>query len=299
MGILGSYDGLLGPGVGATLDLSGEESVSGILSLKPAESKRLIAKAVVKLPEMQWALEHGKIIVSMGTTNAFIAEELLGQPVSKYNYAAGFISDRLDSTDEVERILPYMWDKGQLVEVPTEVIYREGPTQGFLRQFGAGDVFIKGANAVDPFGNAAVFTGNNLGGTCGGHMGVLWARGAHLIVPVGLEKLIPSVVVASRKAGIERLKYATGQKVGLWPIVNATVVTEIQAFQVLCGVKATHVGSGGIGGGEGSVILVVEGKDEDVARAFRLVESVKGEEPVRVRRGEMLGTLEMRKRQGK
>jgi len=299
MAILGSYDGLLGPGVGATLDLSGEESVSGILSLKPAESKRLIAKAVVKLPEMQWALEHGKIIVSMGTTNAFIAEELLGQPVSKYNYAAGFISDRLDSTDEVERILPYMWDKGQLVEVPTEVIYREGPTQGFLKQFGAGDVFIKGANAVDPFGNAAVFTGNNLGGTCGGHMGVLWSRGAHLIVPVGLEKLIPSVVVASRKAGIERLKYATGQKVGLWPIVNATVITEIQAFQVLCGVKATHVGSGGIGGGEGSVILVVEGKDEDVARAFRLVESIKGEEPVRVRRGEMLGTLEMRKRQGK
>ncbi len=298
MVLQGSSGGLLGPGVGAKLDLSGEETVSGILSLKPAESKRLIAKAVVALPEMRRAWENGKIIVSMGTTNAFIAEELLGKPVSKYNYAAGFIADRLDNTDEVERILPYMWDKGKLVEVPLEEIFRQGPTQGFLKQFGAGDVFIKGANAVDPFGNAAVFTGNNLGGTCGGHMGVLWARGAHLIVPVGLEKLIPSVVLASRKAGIDKLKYATGQKVGLWPIVNATVITEIQAFQVLCGVQATHVGSGGIGGGEGSVVLVVEGKDEAVADAFSLVEKIKGEEPVRIRRGEMLGTIALRQQAG-
>lgn len=290
---------MMGPGVGASLDLSAGETVSGILSLKPAESKRLIAKAVVRLPEVQWALRHGRIIVSMGTTNAYVAEELLGQPVSKYNYAAGFVADKLDQTDEPERILPYMWVKGEVVEVPTEEILAQGPTRGLLMQFQAGDVFVKGANAVDPFGNAAVLTGNDAGGTCGGHMGVLWARGAHVIVPVGLEKMIPSVVLASRKCGIERLKYSTGLKVGLWPIVNGTVVTEIQAFQVLCGVKATHVASGGIGGGEGSVVLVVEGKDEDVVRAFQLVESVKGEEPIRVRRGEMLGTLEQRKLQGR
>jgi hypothetical protein len=166
-------------------------------------------------------------------------------------------------------------------------------------QFGAGDVFIKGANAVDPHGNAAVLTGNNTGGTCGGHMGVLWARGASVVVPVGLEKLVPSVIDASRVGGTDRLKYSTGLKVGVWPIVNATVVTEIQAFQVLCGVKATHVASGGIGGGEGSVVMVLEGKDEAVADAFALVESIKGEPAVRVAKGENLGTLELRKRQGK
>ena len=284
----------LGPGVGVELDLSGVESVSGILSLKPHESKRLIAKAVVELPIMQHALAHGRIIVSMGTTNAFIAEELLGEPVSKYNYAAGYVGNELENTDEDERILPYMWYKGQVVHVPTEEIYAQGPTRGQLMQFGHGDVFIKGANAVDPYGNAAVLTGNNTGGTCGGHMGVLWARGAHVVVPVGLEKLIPSVVQASRKCGIERLAYATGQKVGLWPIVNGVVITEIQALQVLCGVKATHVASGGIGGGEGSVILVVEGTDDQVARTFDFIKTIKGEEPVRVRRGEMLGTLKQR-----
>lgn len=298
MAALGSYDGL-GAGVSALLDLSGREVVRGILSLKPAESKRLIARAVVRMPEMQRALEQGRVIVSMGTTNAYIAEELLGQSVSKYNYSAGYVADRLEQTEENERILPFMWDHGKVVEVPTEEIYAQGPTRGLLMQFGAGDVFIKGANAVDPYGNAAVLTGNNTGGTCGGHMGVLWARGAQVIVPVGLEKMIPSVVEASKKCGIDRLKYSTGLKVGLWPIVNATVVTEIQAFQVLCGVTATHVASGGIGGGEGSVVLVLEGEDEQVARAFELVEGIKGEEPVRVRRGEMLGTLEQRKLQGK
>ena len=296
---MSDWKGRLDLGVAAPLDLSGEESVSGILSLKPAESKRLIAKAVVKLPAMRRALEKGKVIVSMGTTNAFIVEELLGEKISAYNFAAGFVADTLDQTDEPERVLPYIWVDGELVEVPTEEIFRQGPTRGTLLEFGTGDVFIKGANAVDPDGNAAVLTGNNTGGTCGGHMGVLWARGATTIVPVGLEKMVPSVIAASRVGGTDRLKYSIGLKVGIWPIVNATVITEIQALQVLCGVKATHVASGGIGGGEGSVVLVLEGTDEVVADAFRLIEGIKGEPPVRVARGENLGTLELRKQQGK
>jgi hypothetical protein len=288
----------LGPGVAAELDLSGEELVSGILSLKPAESKRLIAKAVAKLPIVRRALENGRLIVSMGTTNAYVAEELLGESVEKYNFAAGYVSDQLDQTDEVERILPFMWVKGKVHEVSLDEIFAQGPTRGLLMQFEAGDVFVKGANAVDAYGNAAVLTGNNTGGTCGGHMGVLWARGAHVVVPVGLEKMVPSVIQASRKCGIERLKYSTGLKVGLWPIVNGVVVTEIQAFQVLCGVKATHVASGGIGGGEGSVVMVLEGKDEAVAQAFRFVESIKGEPPIRVRKGELVGTIEQMKARG-
>src|SRR5512141_3251492 len=104
----------LGPGVDAELDLSGDEIVSGILSLKPAESKRLIAKAVASLPIVRRAKEHGRLIVSMGTTNAFVAEELLGESVEKYNFAAGFVSSELDQTDEAERILPFMWVKGQV-----------------------------------------------------------------------------------------------------------------------------------------------------------------------------------------
>ena len=101
-------------------------------------------------------------------------------------------------------------------------------------------------------------------------------------MPVGLEKLLPSVSEASRQGGILRLKYAMGLKVGLMPVVNATVVTEIQALRILAGVEATHVASGGIGGCEGAVTLVVEGHDEVVRKAFEVVEGVKGEKPVLV-----------------
>jgi hypothetical protein len=68
----------------------------------------------------------------------------------------------------------------------------------------------------------------------------------------------------------------------LKPVGNATVVTEIQALRFLAGVKATHVASGGIGGCEGAVTLVVKGTDEGVRRTFEMVEGVKGEKPVLV-----------------
>ena len=66
------------------------------------------------------------------------------------------------------------------------------------------------------------------------------------------------------------------------PVVNATVVIEIQALRILAGVKATQVASGGIGGCEGAAAPVVEGTDEAVRRAFKVVEGVKGEKPVLV-----------------
>ena len=66
------------------------------------------------------------------------------------------------------------------------------------------------------------------------------------------------------------------------PVVNAIVVTEIQALRILAGVKATHVASGGIGGCEGAVALVVEGPNEAVRRAFEMVKGFKGEKPVLV-----------------
>ena len=68
----------------------------------------------------------------------------------------------------------------------------------------------------------------------------------------------------------------------LMPVVNATVVTEIQALRILAGVEATHIASGGFGGCEGAVALVVEGTDEAVRRAFEVVEGLKGETAVLV-----------------
>jgi hypothetical protein len=249
-----------------------DNQVSGILVLTPAESKRLIAKAVVAMPQVKRALEKGRVIIANGTTTAFVAEEILGRPVSKYRYAAGYIGEgKLAATPPELRTDPYVLVDGRPVDVPAKEM---------IQEFEADDVFIKSANAVDAEGHVGVLMANEKGGTIAMALGPVMARGCHLIVPVGLEKLVPSVTEASHKGGILRLKYAMGLKVGLMPVVNATVVTEIQALRILAGVEATHVASGGIGGCEGAVALVVEGTDEAVQKAFEVVGGVKGERPV-------------------
>jgi len=259
------------PGI-AAMGIEGERGVSAIFALTSSESKRLIAKGVAALPEVQRAYRQGWLVIGRGTTNAYVAEEILGVKVPKYNYAAGIICDgMLTVTKREERLLPYVLYKGQPMDMTTD---------DAAKQFGADDVFIKGANAVDPEGNAGVLVADDKGGTIGGALGCLAARGSYLIVPVGLEKLIPSVPEAARRCGIKRFKYALGEPLGLVPLVAAKVITEVQALAILTGVKATHVASGGINGSEGAVTLVIEGTDEQVQRAWELVRSIKGEPPV-------------------
>jgi hypothetical protein len=256
---------------GAPLDDSAEdEVVGGVMTFTPAESKRLIAKAVVAMKPVRRALEKGRVIVASGTTDAYVAEEILGRPVPRHHYIKGNISSgRLCSTGRSDEwIKPYVFVDG----VPVEAELADA-----IKELDGDDVFIKGANAVDADGNAGILMANSMGGTIGAAMGAVVSRGTHLIVPVGLEKLIPSVLAAAGKTGIKRLKYPSGGTVGFMPVIGATTVTEVQALSILAGVKATHIASGGIAGSEGSVVFVVEGPDSRVRAAFELWESLKGE----------------------
>ena len=57
-------------------DLSNTARVKqGVIVLTPSESKRLLAKAVVSLPEVQWAYAHGRLAVTSGATDCFVLEE--------------------------------------------------------------------------------------------------------------------------------------------------------------------------------------------------------------------------------
>lgn len=47
--------------------------------LTPAEARRLIAKTVIQMPEFQKAWKEAYVLLAGGTTNAFIAQELLGR----------------------------------------------------------------------------------------------------------------------------------------------------------------------------------------------------------------------------
>ena len=249
-----------------------DDRVHGIVVLLPSESKRLIAKGVLATPEVRRALKSGLFVISRGTTTAYIAEELLGVTLNKANCTAGIVTDRrLSVTVTEDGIGPWVFRNGASSKEPADEA---------LKQFGARDVSVKGANAIDPQGNVGVLAANDLGGTIGAVWPVVAARGSHLIVPSGLEKMVPSVIEASWVCGNRLFKYVMGTRVALMPVVNAKVVTEIQALEILTGVHAVHVASGGVGGSEGAVVLGLEGADATVKRAFELVQSVKGEPPV-------------------
>ena len=249
-----------------------DDRVHGIVVLVPSESKRLIARGVLALPEVRRVLEEGLFVISRGTTTAYIAEVLLGVTLPKANCTAGIVTDsRLSVTIPQEGLGPWVFRRG----VKTEESAEEA-----LKQFTATDVSVKGANAIDPQGNVGVLAANDFGGTIGSIWPVLAARGSHLIVPAGLEKMIASVVDASWACGNKLFKYVMGTRVALMPVVSARVVTEIQALEVLTGVHAVHVASGGVDGSEGAIVIALEGSDATVKRAFELVQNVKGEPPI-------------------
>ena len=244
---------------------------AAMISLVPAESKRLIARAVVALPEIQAAKKKGRIYVRVGTTNAFIAEELLGIKFNKAEYTSGIItSGELATNNSDKKIGGLLLINGE----PTELGSADP-----IADFDAGDVLIKGANAIDPEGNAGVLIGSEVG--IGSNQAVFTLRGFHLIVPVGLEKLVASVPqIANRVPGILRTKYCTGMPVAFFPIINGKVLTEIQALRVLCGVSAYHMASGGVGGSEGSVVLSALGSELQIENMMNLIKSIKDEPQV-------------------
>ncbi len=53
------------------------------------------------------ALEQGRVIIANSTTTAYVAEEILGQPVDKYWYAACYVApDGLATTAGERRLAP-------------------------------------------------------------------------------------------------------------------------------------------------------------------------------------------------
>ena len=246
-----------------------DDRTHALVNILPREGKRLIARGVLALPEVKRALENGWFVVSRGITPSYILEELTGQDYDTANCTAGIVTEgRMASVLEDDRLGPWVFKDGTLDETPAPVV---------LDQFTAYDVSVKGANAVDPDGNIGVFAADKAGGTVGGIWPTITARGAHWVAPVSLERLIPSVIEAARHCGNHLWDYTMGQSAGFMPVVNALVVTEIQAIELLTGVTAVHVGSGGVAGSEGAVMLALEGEHDVVLKAFELIEAIKGE----------------------
>ncbi|HIU77174.1 MAG TPA: hypothetical protein IAC62_14895 [Candidatus Pelethocola excrementipullorum] len=245
------------------------------ITLTPSESKRLIAWGVKALPSVQNAFRNHRIILAGGTTNAFLLEELLGEKMEKKStYTLGLIKDGKTGTSVEEgRVHPVVITKGKPEDKAVH-------WKSFLPDLEVGDVFIKGGNAVDHTGLAAVLAGNNMGGTIGAAWGPIMQRGIKFIIPIGLEKLVPDVRDAVEFLAGHPVDEAIGDKVGLMPVPGAKVITEIGALETLYHVKAKCIAAGGIGGSEGAVVLAVDGEEDEVRNVLVDIISLKGEPQV-------------------
>lgn len=253
--------------------------IGAVVTLTSSESKRLVAKAVAKMDVVNRALKEGSIIIAVGTTNSFVAEEILGRKIDRDHFSAGIITPQgLGITSLSKRLYPILVRHGEVSEV------KSADLRKVCDELSSKDVAIKGANALDCQGNAGVITLDPSGGTMGAIWNAINNRGVKLIVPVGLEKMVPSSISDIKKK-LGEGKARIWKQMGVPPykiyLLPGEVVTEIEAFRILSNAEATPVAAGGIGGAEGSITLLLQGNEENVKKAWEIANQIKGEPPIR------------------
>ena len=239
--------------------------------LSAGAAKRVIAKGVTALPVVQNALVNGTIVIALGTTNAFVAEELLGEPIARGAFAAGFIDDRFNVNARLGEMGEIVIKNGERIEIDT---------QDLLDSLTAGDVIIKGGNAIDPWGGVGVLMASRTAGTAGHYYAIALARGVEVVIPISLQKAIhASVNDLAREMGSDRIDLCMGLPSGMHPLVGR-VVTEIDALETLYPVQVMQIANGGAGKGAGSVSLLITGQEKAVRAAFDMVRGLSGEQDI-------------------
>ncbi len=242
--------------------------------LTPAAGKRLIAKAAMEHGAVRSALQSGTIVIIAGTTNGYVAEEILkrsGQsdgfdkrrffrgvtlPPSRPTTETGRLPDEGEFAGDVV-IVRGQWQKGKTIFDVAD----------YLKE---GDVVLKGANAVNLSSlQAGVLIGHPKGGTIAVALQAVIGRRVRLILPVGIEKRVSEdihVLAAKMNA-----PGARGPR--LLP-VSGEILTELEAVSLLTGAKAELVAGGGVGGAEGSIRLCIAGDPKQEDEAETLLKSV-------------------------
>ena len=243
----------------------------------PSAGKRLIAKALASHAAVSDALKNGTLVIIAGTTNGYVAEEILKSlgvddgfsrkrffrgvtlPPGSDVTSEGRLSDESKFPGDVV-ITKGEWQKGKtIVDVVDEL--KEG------------DVILKGANAVDlQRKQAAILIGHPKAGTIAVALQAVLGRRVKLIIPVGLEKRVNGDVFCLA----EKVNSPSAEGIRLFP-TPGQVFTEIEAIQLLTGATAEVISGGGVCGAEGSCWLAVSGTKEQEEAAEKLLDSVVSE----------------------
>jgi hypothetical protein len=252
--------------------------------LTPAESKKLIAKAIARLDAVQQAAKNGIVALHPSSSTYFIVEEITGSKPKTNYWVCGVVTPRgmcvemamvlgagltpdEESADPGDLQGTWVIEKGQLggEEKLSSLLYRMTPS----------DVYVKGVNALDREGNVGILFG--LAGSMGYIQAARKKRKFTIVYPAGLEKLIPiPVKEAAKEAKLNRYESGMGMPVGLFPCPTGVTVNEVRAIEILSRASAIPIASGGLGGAEGAITLVLKGKTDEVKTALDFVEQSKG-----------------------
>lgn len=249
-----------------------EKIVQAQIILTVSESKRLIAKAVAQMSIVKKALKDGMVVVAKGTTNTYVAEEIAGEKIAHGAYVLG----KTMPAKGGKSFKPAR-DIGEVIMVRGKHKKRLslGDAVGSLE---AGDVVIKGANALDyDSKTAAVIVGSNSGGTTGKIMPRVMFGKVHLVIPVGLEKQVSGSVIDITNKMREPVESLND--IPSMVLLTGHIVTEIEAIKTFADVSVTQVAGGGVGGAEGAVRLLCRGTRSEVEKALKLAEEIQGEPP--------------------
>lgn len=245
--------------------------------ITPAAGKRLIGKAIFKHPALIEVLKKGTIIIIAGTTNGYVAQEIL----SGLGQANDFKQNRFFRGIVLPPGGPKTKD-GMLADqsgFPGDVVIKNGVWQKGQTIFDVvddlkeGDVILKGVNAVDLIQKrGAILIAHPKAGTIGVSLQAVAGRRVRLILPVGLEKR----VTENLDELAARMNEPGAQGARLLP-VPGEIFTELDAIALLTGAKAQLVAAGGVCGAEGSVWLAISGKSAEENAALTLLQFVADE----------------------
>lgn len=264
-------------GTAPAQDPAGEEFVQAGVVLTVADGKRLIGKAVARMPLVKKALRDGMVIITRGTTNTYVAEEILGKKIAH----GVFVTGRILPTKNARTLprVPRSKRMSEIVIVKGKVV-SDLPYAEAVKRLKAGDVVIKGANLLDyPNKTAGVMIGAPNSGTIGACYPYIIAKRAHLVIPVGLEKQGSSPLIEVQRKMRQPIRSVSPRRVYSMFMVTGTIVTEIEALKILGDVDAFQCAAGGIGGAQGSSWLVWRGPKAKVENALKIARSVQGEPP--------------------
>lgn len=257
----------------ATVDNALQHEYASIVTVRltVGESKRLIAKGIAANPEIRERMKEGIVIITLGTTNTYIAEELAGLQAPRGSFVTGriFPTTKEDFAKEMERHNEIVLVNGKI----SDLSYAEA-----LARLTEKDIVLKGANLLNyAKRQAAVCVGAPDGGTVAKLRRYTDQGKGRWIVPIGLEKETTQDLME-----LQRLVNGSQHREPGTVRLNATqgnVYTEIEAIREFADVDVFVTAKGGVDGAEGGVSLLLCGEKAEVKKAEAAVRQVAGEPP--------------------